>query len=180
MNTIFKDIDHEQFYEGNLRMTHSQHDPYRQAFFYVLGITPQTRQHIQDLYDYEEQAIRLDALEQGWQTSTSIKMTRLAFNLYNGYSGDSETRRDNPSQYSPYQLFDTGLMPYFLKQSSCVMQNMPIPWNNHTLPFHQQKQIIILHMNTKPELYNACLFQSERRACHEPFSALAPTICICN
>lgn len=53
MNPIFKDIEHEQFYEGNLRMTNSQNGPYRQAFFYVLGVTPQTRQHIYDLYDYE-------------------------------------------------------------------------------------------------------------------------------
>ncbi|WP_042196271.1 DUF6075 family protein [Paenibacillus camerounensis] len=115
MNLIFKDIEHEQFYEGNLRMTHSQYDPYRQAFFYILGLTPQTRQHIRDLYDYEEQAISLEALEQSWQTSTSVKMTRLAFNLYNGYTGDAETGRDHPRNYSPYQLFDTGLMPYFFE-----------------------------------------------------------------
>lgn len=115
MNLIFKGIEHEQFYEGNIRMTHSQNDPYRQAFFYILGLTPQTRQHIHDLYNYEEQAIRLEAIEQGWQTSTSVKMTRLAFNLYNGYTGDAETGRDHPRNYSPYQLFDTGLMPYFFE-----------------------------------------------------------------
>ncbi|MNJ44606.1 hypothetical protein D3C77_396620 [compost metagenome] len=115
MNPIFKDIEHEQFYEGNLRMTDSHHDPYRQAFFYILGLTAQTRQHVRDLYDYEEQAISLDALDQGWQTSTSVKMTRLAFNLYNGYTGDAETGRDHPRQYSPYHLFDTGLMPYFFE-----------------------------------------------------------------
>lgn len=115
MNLIFKDIEHEQFYEGNLRMTNSLHDPYRQAFFYILGLTTQTRQHIHDLYDYEEQGIRLEALGQGWQTSTSVKMTRLAFNLYNGYTGDAETGRDHPRYYSPYQLFDTGLMPYFFE-----------------------------------------------------------------
>ncbi|WP_228745444.1 DUF6075 family protein [Paenibacillus sp. S150] len=65
MKPIFKDIEHEQFYEGNIRMTHSQNDPYRQAFFYSLGLTPQTRQHIRDLYDYEEQAIRLEASDGG-------------------------------------------------------------------------------------------------------------------
>ncbi|AET57244.1 DUF6075 family protein [Paenibacillus terrae] len=115
MNPFFKDIEHEQFYEGNLRMTHSQHDPYRQAFFYILGITPQTCQHIHDLYDYEEQAIRLEGLEQGWQTSTSVKMTRLAFSLYNGYTGDAEAGPDHPRYYSPYHLFDTVLMPYFFE-----------------------------------------------------------------
>ncbi|MBW4080259.1 DUF6075 family protein [Paenibacillus sp. S150] len=115
MYPTFKDIKHEQFYEGNIRMTHSQQDPYRKALFYLLGLTPQTRQHIQDIYDYEESCIRLEGLEQGWQTSSSIKLTRLAFNLFNGYTGDSEADRDYSRNYSPYHLFDTSLMPYFFE-----------------------------------------------------------------
>lgn len=35
MLTKFKDIDHHQFYEGMIRMTYSQTDPYRQALFFV-------------------------------------------------------------------------------------------------------------------------------------------------
>ncbi|AIQ13796.1 DUF6075 family protein [Paenibacillus durus] len=115
MYPTFKDIDHEQFYEGNIRMTRSQQDPYRKALFYLLGLTPQTRQHIRDIYDYEESCIRLEGLEQGWQTSSTLKLTRLAFNLFNGYTGDVETGRDHPRHYSPYHLFDTGLMPYFFE-----------------------------------------------------------------
>lgn len=115
MYPTFKDLEHEQFYEGNIRMTRSQQDPYRKAFFYLLGLTPQTRRHIRDVYDYKESCIRLEGLEQGWQTGTSAKLTRLAFNLFNGYTGNRETDRDHSRNYSPYHLFDTSLMPYFFE-----------------------------------------------------------------
>ncbi|MGK9250221.1 DUF6075 family protein [Paenibacillus humicus] len=115
MYPIFKDIEHEQFYEGNIRMTNSHRDPYHKALFYLLGLTPDTRQHIRDLYDHSERCIRLEGLTQGWQTSSTMKLTRLAFNLFNGYSGDSEANQDHPRNYSPYYLFDTNLMPYFFE-----------------------------------------------------------------
>lgn len=115
MNTKFKDLDHHQFYEGNIRMTHSHRDPYRQALFYLLGLTEQTRQHIRDLYDYEEGSIRLSAISESWQTGTTVKLTRLAFNLYNGYNGDEQDGRDNNRNYSPYFLFDTGLLHYIFE-----------------------------------------------------------------
>ncbi|WP_025845213.1 DUF6075 family protein [Paenibacillus ehimensis] len=113
MFTKFKDLEHHQFYEGNIRMTRSQQDPYRQALFYLLGLTSQTRRHIRDLYDFEESSIRLEGLQQGWQTSSTVKLTRLAFNLYNGYTGDAELGA--PRNYSPYFIFDTGLLPYFFE-----------------------------------------------------------------
>lgn len=112
MYPTFKDIEHEQFYEGNIRMTRSQKDPYRKALFYLLGLTPQTRQHIRDVYDYEESCIRLEGLAQGWQTSTSSRLTRLAFNLYSGYAGEGD-RSDH--HYSPYYIFDNELMLFFFE-----------------------------------------------------------------
>ncbi|MNN24036.1 hypothetical protein D3C81_1374500 [compost metagenome] len=115
MNPNFKDIEHEQFYEGNLRMTNTQHDPYHKALFYTLGITSQTRQHIKDLYDHKKNCIRLEGLHKGWQTSTTMKITRLAFNLFNGFNGNNELNQDHPRNYSPYYLFDTNLMPYFFE-----------------------------------------------------------------
>ncbi|WP_255314240.1 DUF6075 family protein [Bacillus sp. FJAT-26390] len=60
-------------------------------------------------------SIRLSAMSESWQTSTSIKLTRLAFNLYNGYSGDELNGHDRTQNYSPYFLFDTGLLPYFFE-----------------------------------------------------------------
>lgn len=113
MITKFKDLEHHQFYEGMIRMTHSHTDPYRQALFYLLGLTEQTRSHVRDLYDFDENSICLEGLNKGWQSSSTVKLTRLAFNLYNGYSGDED--RDAARNYSPYFLFDTHLLPYFFE-----------------------------------------------------------------
>lgn len=113
MVTKFKDLEHHQFYEGMVRMTHSHTDPYRQALFYLLGLTEQTRSHVRDLYDFDENSICLEGLNKGWQTSSTVKLTRLAFNLYNGYAEDED--HDAARNYSPYFLFDTHLLPYFFE-----------------------------------------------------------------
>lgn len=112
MPRIFKDISHEQFYEGNVIRANRQHDPYRKALFYLLGLTDETRRHIHDVYDYQENSIRLEGLQEGWQTGTSSRLTRLAFNLYSGYTGEDEQQ---VYQYSPYYLFDNELMPFFFE-----------------------------------------------------------------
>ncbi|MBG9795488.1 hypothetical protein ABD76_24735 [Paenibacillus dendritiformis] len=109
---IFKDLAHEQFYEGNVIRTHRQHDPYRKALFYLLGLTEDTRRNINDLYNFKEDSIRLEGLNEGWQTGTTSRLTRLAFNLYTGYTGESE---EDARYYSPYYLFDNGLLPYFFE-----------------------------------------------------------------
>ena len=109
----FKDLEHHQFYEGMMRMTKSHNDPYRKALFYLLGLTETTRLYVHQLYDFDEQAIRLEGLHQGWQTSSTVKLTRLAFNLYNGYV--SEGYPDAARNYSPYFMFDTNLLPYFFE-----------------------------------------------------------------
>ncbi|MEI2396757.1 MULTISPECIES: DUF6075 family protein [Paenibacillus] len=135
MSTNFKDIEHEQFYEGNLRMTNIPHDPYHKALFYTLGLSPQTRQHITDLYDHQESCIRLEGLQAGWQTGTTLKITRLAFNLFNGFNGDSELYSDRPRNYSPYFLFDTNLMPYFFESIKLRFEEYTHSLDQYSLPF---------------------------------------------
>jgi hypothetical protein len=84
MPKIFKNISHEQFYEGNVIRASHKHDPYRKALFYLLGLTDETRRHIREVYDFQENSILLEGLHAGWQTSTSSRLTRLAFNLFSG------------------------------------------------------------------------------------------------
>ena len=132
MITKFKDLEHHQFYEVMIRMTHSQTDTYRQALFYLLGFTEQTRSHVRDLYDFDGNSICLEGVYKGWQTTSTVKLTRLAFNLYNGYSGDED--RDAARNYSPYFMFDTGLLPYFFES---VKLRYPEYANIHSLDFVQ-------------------------------------------
>ncbi|MGG6310269.1 DUF6075 family protein [Paenibacillus macerans] len=48
-------------------------------------------------------------------TSSTIKISLLAFNSYNGYSGDKD--RDAARNYSRYFLFDSHLLPYYLRDA---------------------------------------------------------------
>lgn len=109
---IFLDEKHQQFFEEGIKRTNSHNDTYHLALFYALGLTDETRCHIGDLYDFEEKAIMHGGLTKSWQTSTSIRVTRLAFNLFNGWNGGNI---DRPEFYTPYELFCTGLASYMFE-----------------------------------------------------------------
>lgn len=111
MAIIFKDEKHRTFYEEQVQKTNSAADPYRKAFFYTLGLTGETRRNINCLYNYNERCIDLGGLRGGWQTGESIKVCRLAFNLYNGYTGSGKAAR----MFTPEELFCSGLIAYMLE-----------------------------------------------------------------
>ena len=113
---LFKDNYHKIFYEENVKKTNSERDPYRKALFYTLGLTEETRKHVNHLYDFRESGIDFDGLSQPWQTSTSKQVTRLAFNLYNNFCGDiGDEIIDNPSHYTPEDIFSNSLMAYMFE-----------------------------------------------------------------
>jgi hypothetical protein len=87
-------------------------DPYRMALFYLLGLTGETRRNIDSLYDFDENTIKSGGMFEPWQTGTSIKITRLAFNLFNGYCGEAEGEK--PSLYTPYEIFPGQYLEYCL------------------------------------------------------------------
>jgi len=113
---LFINEQHQVFYGACIEKSNAKNDPYRKALFYALGLTSETRNHIDSLYDFKERGINFDGLFQGWQTSTSVRATRLAFNLYNGFTGDvGDGRKDDMLQYTPEELFCDGLMMYFFE-----------------------------------------------------------------
>lgn len=98
---LFKDEQHKKSYEEfKLRACISEYDKERQSLFYLLSILDDTRKHINDLYDFKENWIKHEGLSASWQTGGTTKITKLAFNLYNGWHGEGD--RDN---YSPLHLF---------------------------------------------------------------------------
>ena len=99
MSIKFKNSEHEKFYEQCLARTGSL-DPYHKAFFYTMGISGDTRHHIEDV-------IRPEGLNKGWQTSGSSCLTRLAFNLWNGWNADGCA--------TPYDLFSSSDAAYMLE-----------------------------------------------------------------
>lgn len=118
---IFYDIIHETAYNDICnRMKYV--DCYHRSLAYLLALDIVLRKHIEAVYDFEEDIIKIDALSKGWQTGTSLKTTRLAFNLWNGCCNDGEEYIDNDgykvplpsSYYSPEQIFNcSDYAPYY-------------------------------------------------------------------
>ena len=114
---VFMDGQHKKFYADCIVKANAQNDPYRKALFYTLGLTKETRRQIHSLYDFNERVILTEGLNESWQTGTSLRASRMAFNLYNGFTGDISDGGISQSSdlYTPYCLFDTGLLPYFFE-----------------------------------------------------------------
>lgn len=107
----FMDKRHEAFYNDCLERGKCAGDCYREALFYTLGLNEETRKHVDRLYDFRERGIRPEGLAEGWQTSGSLRVVRLAFNLYNGFCEDGYE-----TEYTPYRLFNRdALLPWMLR-----------------------------------------------------------------
>ena len=89
---IFKDNKHENafyYFVDKMQLKHS--DPERVALAYLLALNTDCRNHINDLYDFEERIILVEGLEEAWRTHTRLKTARLAFNLGKGCCYEGQT-----------------------------------------------------------------------------------------
>ena len=102
----FKNKEHGKFYEQCLGLCGCS-DPYHKAFFYTMGISSETRMHIHDCFNFRDDVIRPDCLSRGWQTSGSSRVTRMAFNLWNGWNAEGLA--------TPYELFATSDASFMLE-----------------------------------------------------------------
>lgn len=109
---IFLDPAHQAFYEQAITAEQAETDPSRKALFYCLGLTSETREHINDLYNFTRHIIKDVGLRARWQTKATRKVCNLAFNLYNGYHGRNTCFAVD---YTPWRLFDTDLRPYLFQ-----------------------------------------------------------------
>lgn len=115
---IFISDKHEKFYYEKLREVRYQ-DEYHKALIYCLGINDDTRRNIGRIYDFETGCVKPECLHEGWQTSGSMKVVRIAFNLYcngmpsvDGYDNAKE-QIEECKQYTVEQLFYCAYAPYF-------------------------------------------------------------------
>ena len=115
---MFKSNAHEKFYYEKLKKMQNK-DEYHMALCYCLGINSDTRKHIDSIYSFETGCVRPECLQASWQTSGSMKVVRMAFNLYcNGTpSVDEDTTTDEQlyecRQYSVEELFCCEYALYF-------------------------------------------------------------------
>lgn len=105
----FASKEHEDFYYAMLEKS-GRTDCYHRAFFYCTGISFDTRKNIDLLFDFADDSINPDGLHKGFQTSGSLRLSRLAFNLWNGFMEEG-----NECDFTPYELFDCSYAPYFFE-----------------------------------------------------------------
>lgn len=119
----FRDSEHESVY-NELLSTMRKSDVYHIAVAYLLALDSVCREHIEDVFDIKEDVIIRSGLHKGWQTGTSLRTCRLAFNLWNGCSSDGEElykdadgyENELPSSlYTPDSLFCGEYLAYYLE-----------------------------------------------------------------
>jgi len=115
---IFISDAHEKFYYEKLKEVRYQ-DVYHKALCYCLGISDDTRRNVYRIYDFKTGCVITECLHEGWQTSGSVRVIRMAFNLYcNGTPSvsdyeDAEEQVDECRQYTVEEIFCCAYAPYF-------------------------------------------------------------------
>ncbi len=119
MTIKFKNEEHEnRYYEILARMGST--DSYHRAVAYLLALDTDCYKHIESLYDFVEHGIRpWGALNQAWQTGTSVKTTRLIFNLWNTrcYDLDDDNReiKESARKYTVDEIFSSNLAFWYFE-----------------------------------------------------------------
>lgn len=111
----FIDKSHEIFFKEKFQLI-STKDCYTESLIYILGICPDTRENFDTLFDIKNEEINISGLEKAWQTSTSLKVTRLAFNLFNDciYDSDQDFKEQKIStKYTPSEIFCCNYARFF-------------------------------------------------------------------
>lgn len=105
----FLDDEHKSFFTSSLHRCKTL-DCYHISFFYVIGLTFETRKNIDLLFDFEQDIICPEGIYDAWQTTTTQNVCRFAFNLWNGFIESQDA-----CLYTPDTLFSTALSPYFVE-----------------------------------------------------------------
>lgn len=113
----FKNQEHEMFYMNCLSKCKRQ-DVYHKALVYCLGISGDTRRNVERIFDFKKGSVRSKCLEEGWITSGSAKVVRMAFNLFcNGtpsaYAFEGEEKIKECRRYTVEDLFCCEYAIYF-------------------------------------------------------------------
>ena len=111
----FIDNEHKLFYEQKLKEIEKA-DAYSKATIYALAMCPVTRENFNDIFDLKNREINIKSINAAYQTDTSKKVTRLAFNLWNDCNYDSEEDIENnkvSTNYNISEIFNCSYGPYF-------------------------------------------------------------------
>ena len=113
----FRNQEHEMFYRSCLPRCRQQ-DVYHKALVYCLGISEDTRRTIERIFDFDKGSVKPKCLEEGWITSGSARVVRMAFNLFcNGtpsaYALEGDEKVKECQRYTVEDLFGCEYAVYF-------------------------------------------------------------------
>ena len=119
MTIKFQNEKHERDYRDTLSKMKSK-DCYHKSAAYLLTLDEVCNKHISELFDFEKDVIKpFGTLYLPWQTGTSVKTTRLMFNLWSGVSIDHDTSEsvyeETRSYYTPEEIFCCCYAPYYFE-----------------------------------------------------------------
>lgn len=119
MKIMFADEEHKKFFEEKYEEAKSMRktDVYYTSLIYTLSIAETTREHFDEIFDLKNGEVQLNAIDKAFQTDTSLKVTRLAFSLWNhSIVFDNEEGLQNDiisTHYNPSEIFCCTYAPYF-------------------------------------------------------------------
>ena len=90
---LFRDKKHEELFYSLIKKM-KRKDCYHGQAAYLLGLDEVIRDHINRVFDFDEDIIKPECIYEPWQTGTSKKSTRLLFNLWNSTYKDIEPEAD--------------------------------------------------------------------------------------
>lgn len=120
--TMFESEEHYSFYIEKVEKLNP--DAYLKALIYAVGICPDTRRRWQSFYDEADRSIKPEVINEGWQTGTTYKITRLAYQLFTDGTPTAVTydEKDNQtedfkecSRYSVSDIFCCEYAPFFVE-----------------------------------------------------------------
>ena len=113
----FKDEKHREFYEEKTQVLESSE--YLKSLIYLIGLSSTTRGRWNEIFQEEDGIIKPEVLKASWQTGTSLKILRLAFQLYTDSTvsdTDFETGEQDIEEcrrYSVSDIFCCEYAPFF-------------------------------------------------------------------
>ena len=115
---VFSSKAHRDFFLQSVKMCRKT-DVYHVSLIYCLGMDRDTRDKINRIYDFSTGYVKTECLKEGWQTSGSLRIVLLAFNLYTSSVPsvcDHENLEEQLAEcirYSVDELFCCAYAPYF-------------------------------------------------------------------
>ena len=107
MELAFCTETHESRYNEILSEMKSQ-DCYHKALAYLFALDNDCYEHLDLLFDFQEDVILIDGIHGGWHTSGSKRTVRLAFNLWNSFIDP-----DGALYSTPSELFSGSFAEYY-------------------------------------------------------------------